>query len=63
MSWKNAAVWHDNGYFTLSTKDTGDVPLRLFLTPELLYEAEEALYPQLVNATRFPSVKLVYLSY
>ena len=49
MSWKNAAVWHEDGYYTLSTKDTGDAPLRLFLTPELLYEAEEALYPQLVT--------------
>lgn len=62
MSWKNAAVWHEDGYFTLSTKDTGDVPLRLFLTPKLLNDAEEALYPQLVNATQFPGVKLVCIT-
>lgn len=62
MSWKDAVVWHEDGYGTLATEETGDVPIRLFLTPELLAEAEEGLYPQLVNAARFPGVKLVCIT-
>lgn len=56
--WKRLAVPHD-GYFDLRTRDTGEVPVRLFLTQSLLTEAEPTLYRQLVNATRFPGTKLV----
>lgn len=62
MNWKTAAVWHADGYYTLATQDTGDVPIRLFLTPALLAEAEDGIYPQIVNATRFPGVKLVCIT-
>ena len=56
--WKRLTVPHD-GYFDLRTRDTGEVPVRLFLTQSLLTEAEPTLYRQLVNATRFPGTKLV----
>lgn len=60
--WKRRAVWVDGpegGYFRLETADTGEVPVRLFVTHKLLTEAEPMLYRQVVNATRFPGVKLV----
>jgi tRNA-splicing ligase RtcB len=60
--WKDLARWHGDGYYNLQTEDIGDVPVRLFLTPSLLKDAEEILYRQIVNATRFPSVKLVVIT-
>ncbi len=60
--WKTAAVRHPDGYYTLQTADTGDVPVRLFFTPALLAETEDTLYAQIVNATRFPGVKLVVIT-
>ena len=38
------------------------MPVRLFLTPGSAGEAEDGLYPQIVNATRFPGVKLVVIT-
>lgn len=61
-NWKHLARWHGNGYYELQTEDTGDVPVRLFLTPSLLNNAEDILYRQIVNATRFPGVKLVAIT-
>src|SRR5712692_9546232 len=62
MSWKDATVDTGKGYYTLSTEDLGDVPVRLFLTPALLDAVEESIYPQIVNATKFPGVKLVVIT-
>lgn len=59
--WKQRGRWQD-GYFALETGDLGDVPVRLFLTPKLLTEAEPTLYRQIVNATRFPGAKLVAIT-
>lgn len=61
-NWKHLARWHGNGYYELRTEDTGDVPVRLFLTPGLFKEAEDILYRQIVNATRFPGVKMVVIT-
>ena len=61
-NWKALAVWHSDGYYTLKTDDTGEVPVRLFLTPALLAELEDMLYQQIVNATRFPGVQLVVIT-
>jgi tRNA-splicing ligase RtcB (3'-phosphate/5'-hydroxy nucleic acid ligase) len=61
-NWKRLARWNGEGYYTLGTEDTGDVPVRIFLTPKLLKEAEEILYRQIVNATRFPGVRLVAIT-
>jgi tRNA-splicing ligase RtcB len=60
--WKRRARGTDEGYFVLETADTGDVPVRLFLTERLLVEAEPTLYQQIVNATRFPGVRLVCIT-
>jgi tRNA-splicing ligase RtcB (3'-phosphate/5'-hydroxy nucleic acid ligase) len=60
--WKRRATWMsggDGGYFRLETGDTGEVPVRLFVTEKLLTESEPTLYRQIINATRFPGVKLV----
>ena len=61
-NWKHLARWHGGGYYELQTEDTGDVPVRLFLTPTLLNEAEDILYRQIVNATRFPGVRMVVIT-
>lgn len=60
--WKEQTVWSAEGYYTLHTQDTGSTPVRLFLTPALLASLEEGVYPQIVNATRFPGVKLVVIT-
>ncbi|MEO8285540.1 MAG: RtcB family protein [Chloroflexota bacterium] len=60
--WKYFAVHNPDGYFDLKTEDTGDVPVRLFFTQELLDDAEEIIYAQIINATRFPGVKLVVIT-
>ncbi|MDT4966286.1 MAG: hypothetical protein QOJ64_1023 [Acidobacteriota bacterium] len=61
-NWKHLARWHGDGYYTLQTEDTGDVPVRLFLTPSLLNNTEDIIYRQIVNATRFPGVRLVAIT-
>jgi tRNA-splicing ligase RtcB len=61
-NWKHLARWNGEGYYELRTEDTGDVPVRLFLTPTLLGQAEDILYRQIVNATRFPGVRMVVIT-
>lgn len=60
--WKSLVVWNEEGYYTLRTTDIGDIPVRLFLTPTLLADLEEIIYEQIVNATRFPGVRLVVIT-
>lgn len=62
MGWKDQLTDTGLGYFTLATEDTRAVPVRLFLTAQLLEAAEDSIYPQIVNATRFPGVKLVAIT-
>ncbi len=61
-NWKHLARWNGAGYYELQTEDTGDVPVRLFLTKSLLDATEEILYQQIINATRFPGVKMVVIT-
>jgi tRNA-splicing ligase RtcB (3'-phosphate/5'-hydroxy nucleic acid ligase) len=61
-NWKHLARWNGLGYYDLRTDDTGEVPVRLFLTPGLLADAEETLYRQIVNATRFPGTRMVVIT-
>ena len=61
-AWKYHALPNPAGYFDLQTEDTGDVPVRLFFTQALLDAAEDGLYEQIVQATRFPGVKLVAIT-
>ena len=60
--WKRHARRTSDGYFSLETEDTLGVPVRLFVTDNLLAEAEPTLYRQIVNATRFPGTKLVAIT-
>lgn len=62
LNWKALAVPHSDGYYDLQTEDVGEVSVRLFLTPQLLAEAEDNLYRQIVNATRFPGVRQVVIT-
>lgn len=61
-NWKHLARWNGEGYYELKTEDTADVPVRLFLTPTLFADAEDILYRQIVNATRFPGVLMVVIT-
>ena len=45
-NWKHLARWNGEGYYELRTEDTRDVPVRMFLTPRLLGDAEDILYRQ-----------------
>ncbi len=60
--WKRYASRTKAGYYELQTEDLGGVPVRLFLTPSLLQSAEDILYRQIVNATRFPGTRLVVIT-
>ena len=62
MSWKSEVKDSGQGYYTLHTPEIGSVPVRLFLTPNLLDQVEESIYPQIVNAASFPGVKLVVIT-
>jgi tRNA-splicing ligase RtcB len=61
-NWKHLARWDGRGFYELKTEDTGDVRVRLFFTPQLLNDAEEILYRQIVNATRFRGVRMVVIT-
>jgi tRNA-splicing ligase RtcB len=61
-NWKFLAKYNELGYFDLKTEETGNVPVRLFLSQKLLDESEDQLYEQIVNATKFPGVKLVVIT-
>src|SRR5687768_6981588 len=61
-NWKHLARWNGEGFYELQTEDTGDVRVRLFFTPQLLEAAEEILYRQIVNATRFHGVRMVVIT-
>lgn len=60
--WKELARWEPDGFYSLETEDTGDVPVRMFLTSTLFETAEDILYRQIVNATRFPGVRMVVIT-
>ncbi|MGC4066897.1 MAG: RtcB family protein [Polyangiaceae bacterium] len=60
--WKRHALLNPLGYYDLRTEDLGDVPVRLFLSEQLLDEAEPSLYPQIVNATRFAGARAVVIT-
>jgi len=62
MGWKDSVSDTGQGYFTLATEDTHGVPVRLFLTPNLLDAVEDSIYPQIVNATSFPGTRMVAIT-
>jgi tRNA-splicing ligase RtcB len=60
--WKQAAIRNPGGWYDLQTEDTGDVVVRLFLNETLLCEAEDNLYPQIVQATKFEGTRAVIIT-
>ena len=62
MGWKHFAKRATGGWLELATDDTGDVPVRLFLTEALLEQAEPSLYLQIIAATRFPGARCVVIT-
>lgn len=61
-SWKSRLEPTSEGYYRLRDEATGGVEVRFFLTPSLLAETEDILYKQVINATRFPGVRLVAIT-
>jgi tRNA-splicing ligase RtcB (3'-phosphate/5'-hydroxy nucleic acid ligase) len=61
-NWKHLARRDGRGFYELRTEDTGEARVRLFFTPQLLNDAEEILYRQIVNATRFRGVRMVVIT-
>lgn len=55
-------AWDSRGFYRLQNDDTGSVPVRLFLNQALLADIDAQVYAQIINATRFPGVKLVVIS-
>ena len=62
MSWKERLSLMPPGYYRWCDEQTNGVEVRLFLTPQLLSDAEEILAGQIVNATTFPGVRLVVIT-
>lgn len=60
--WKSLTARNPLGWFDLQTEDTRDVPVRLFLNDALLAAAEDNLYPQIVEATRFAGTRCVVIT-
>jgi tRNA-splicing ligase RtcB (3'-phosphate/5'-hydroxy nucleic acid ligase) len=60
--WKARCVEGGPGWYRLRTEETGDVEVRLFLTPALLEGLEETIYLQIVTAARFPGTRLVVIT-
>ena len=60
--WKDRVRWNDGGWYDLATGDTGDVPVRLFLSQRLFGELEPSLYRQIVAATRFVGTRGVVIT-
>lgn len=54
--------WDSRGFYTLHNSDTGKIPVRLFLNERLLQDVDEDVYRQIINATKFPGVKLVVIT-
>ena len=61
-AWKTLAADSTRGWFDLRTEDLGDVPVRIFMTRRLLEGLEDGVYRQIVNATRFPGVRMVCIT-
>lgn len=62
LTWKDHLLCTSGGYYLLRNQETQNVPVRLFLTPQLLKSADITLYQQIINATRFPGAKLVVIT-
>src|SRR5216683_2141627 len=48
-NWKHLAPVEWRGLYDLRTEDSRDVPVRMFLTPRLLEDAEDILYRKIVT--------------
>lgn len=60
--WRDDLTRDERGYYVLQTDVTAGVPVRFFLTEALLEDVDADVYRQVLNATRFPGVKLVVIT-
>lgn len=60
--WKRLAVDSGRGWFDLGGEEIRGVPVRIFMTHALLDELEDGVHAQIVNATRFPGVRMVCIT-
>lgn len=52
----------ERGFYALRNAETRHVPVRLFLSEALLDDVDDEVYAQILNATRFPGVRLVVIT-
>ena len=60
--WRNQLRRDQRGFFSLHNEATRGIEVRLFLSDALLDDIDEQVYPQILNATAFPGVKLVVIT-
>jgi tRNA-splicing ligase RtcB (3'-phosphate/5'-hydroxy nucleic acid ligase) len=60
--WKRLARRVEGGWYELASEETCGVPVRLFLSEDLLNEAEPTLYRQIVAATQFEATRCVVIT-
>src|SRR5271166_812422 len=60
--WRSQLRRDPRGFFSLRNEATRGVEVRLFLSDALLADIDAQVYPQMLNATAFPGVKLVVIT-
>jgi tRNA-splicing ligase RtcB len=61
-NWKRELAARGPNCYVLRNEATGGVEVRLFLSAALLQDAQDELYGQILNATRFPGARLVVIT-
>jgi tRNA-splicing ligase RtcB len=61
-AWREQLRRDGRGFFSLWTEETRGVEVRLYLSEQMLADVDELVYQQILNATAFPSVKLVVIT-
>jgi tRNA-splicing ligase RtcB len=60
--WKETLRRDPRGFFSLRDEATRGIEVRFFLSETLLDDIDQQVYPQILNATSFPGVKLVVIT-
>jgi tRNA-splicing ligase RtcB (3'-phosphate/5'-hydroxy nucleic acid ligase) len=61
-NWRHELRRDPRGFFSLRNEATRGIEVRLFLSDALLEDIDQQVYPQILNATAFPGVKLVVIT-